>query len=254
MTNDQIDSAARQLASARLERRAIGRLPESCRPQTLDDVLAVQHGVTQLLGDEIGGWKCSLPKGERVLLAPLLRSTIRTGSPCPIVPSGDRAQVEPEIAFVLGKDLPPRREPYGEEEVRRAIAEVRLSLELIGSRYVDWTAVPYWEALADSYNNQGFFAGPPLLDPFEQGLGAFKISVDDSSANLLTREGNHPAGHPVRPVVWLANFLAGRGATLHAGSVVTTGSYAGILELPLDTALSISYGNLGKLEVTFVRV
>src|SRR5207237_7096780 len=58
--------------------------------------------------------------------------------------------------------------------------------------------------------------------------------------------------HPLRPLVWLANFLACRGDGLGAGQIVTTGSCAGVLELPLATPLDIRFGDLGTLSVQFI--
>jgi 2-keto-4-pentenoate hydratase len=251
MTLDQIDKAARLLVSARRERRQIDRLPESCRPSTDDEALAIQQRVVALLDDHIAGWKCSLPRNDHAFLAPLPASTISRTSPCPIVPHAGEALIEPEIAVVLGKDLPPRNTSYDENEVRAAVAEARLVLELIGSRYIDPNSLPFPEFLADSINNQGFFVGPPVTSPFERPLETLTITVSGKEGTMITHDGRHPNGHPLRPLVWLANFCSSRGETLKAGTIVTTGSYAGILEVPLHTLLTVTYGDLGKLDVIF---
>ena len=252
MTSQAIDNAARHLIEARRQRKLIHRLPEECRPETNEDALAIQQRVLALMGDSIGGWKCAMPKGDNPFLAPLPGSTIRRGSSSPIVPSGrGLARIEPEVAFVIGKDLAPRPMPFSEAEVRDAVSEARLILELIGSRYVDPNAISFPESLADSINNQGFVIGPIVAAPFEQNLEALKIRVNGPSGMLVTHEGRHPAGHPLRPLVWFADFLSSRGETLKAGWIVTTGSYAGVLEVPMNTPLSVSFGALGKLDVTF---
>jgi 2-keto-4-pentenoate hydratase len=54
------------------------------------------------------------------------------------------------------------------------------------------------------------------------------------------------------PIVWLANFLRVRGLGLHAGQAVITGSYAGVLELPVGRDLRIGFGNIGTLPITFL--
>jgi 2-keto-4-pentenoate hydratase len=251
MTKEAIEAAAHALAAARTERRQIDRLPAACRPGTDEDALAIQQRIVQLLRDQIGGWKCSVPRSDHLFLAPLLVSTIRRGSPCSVVSHNGLARIEPEVAFILGKDLSPREASYAENDLRNAIAEARLVLEIIGSRLVDPTAVPFVEFLADSINNQGLFVGPPVSNPFDRQLETLRIAVSSPSGPLITHQGRHPNVHPLRPLLWLANFLSSRGETLKAGSVVTTGSYAGILEVPLDTALSVSYGDLGQLDVTF---
>ena len=40
---------------------------------------------------------------------------------------------------------------------------------------------------------------------------------------------------------------------LRAGMIVTTGSYCGVLDVPLDTPLTFTYGDLGTLAMTLTR-
>jgi 2-keto-4-pentenoate hydratase len=251
MTSDSIDSAARALAAARTERRTMDRLPESCRPETEEDALAIQRGVLAVLGETIGGWKCSTPRAGRSFLAPLPESTISKGARCSVIPYNGSARIEPEIAFVIDTDLPARDAAYTEDEIRAVIGETRLVLEIIGSRYVDPTSLPFPEFLADSIYNQALHLGPLVESALEQQLETLAITVSAPAGPLITHAGRHPNTHPLKPLLWLADYLSSRGEMLKAGWVVTTGSYAGMLDVPLQTPLSISYGDLGKLEVTF---
>jgi 2-keto-4-pentenoate hydratase len=251
-----IDAAARQLVAARTARRPGGRLPASCRPADADAGLAIQRRVVEILSLPIGGWKCSVPTPERkIAAAPIFAPTIVSVSPCPIVPIGGAARIEPEIAFVLARDLPARAAPYDETDVRAAIGEARLVLELMGPRYADPATVTFPELLADSIANQGLFVGPVLSNSVGLPLDAFAIVIDGADGTLLTRDGRHSDGDPLRPLYWLANFLAaggyGEGVSLKAGQIVTTGSYCGVVDVPLETALVVRYGDLGTLNVQF---
>jgi 2-keto-4-pentenoate hydratase len=221
-----------------------------------DAGLAIQRRVTEILALPIGGWKCSVPTAERkVAAAAIFAKSIVSVAPCPILPIAGKARVEPEIAFVLARDLPARRAPYDEADVRAAIRETRLVLELMGPRYVDPAAVTFPELLADSIANQGLFVGPVLSNPHGLSLSAFAIIVDGANGTLISREGRHPDGHPLRPLYWLANFLSGggygEGVSLKAGQVVTTGSYCGVVDVPLETPLVFRYGDFGTLNVQF---
>src|SRR5262245_46171167 len=116
--NQTVEQAAQYLVNAR--RKGPGpRLAEVERPVDLDTALAIQARIGELLGESIGGWKCSAASGDRTMVAPIWRSYIHKGPKCPAL-SGS---IEPEIAFVIGKDLPPRAQPYSEAEVRSAIGE-----------------------------------------------------------------------------------------------------------------------------------
>jgi 2-keto-4-pentenoate hydratase len=254
MNQNLIDEAAALLAAARTSGRPGARLPESCRPVDLESALAIQRRIVALLGQEVGGWKCSLPPApDRINMAPILAPTIFRSSPCAIAATGSIARIEPEIAFVMGGDLPRRGAPHSETDVRAVIGETRLALELLGTRYSDPARVTWLEMMADCVQNQGLFVGPMLTDGPDAPLAAFPVTISGATRVLSTHDGRHGDGHPLRPLVWLANFLAARGEGLRAGQVVTTGSYAGAIEVPLDELLTVTFGDLGAVTTKLVR-
>jgi 2-keto-4-pentenoate hydratase len=249
------ETAAQFLFAARHEGRVGPRIDEAARPATVDDAIAVQRRVAELLAQPVGGWKCSVPTDARAIIAaPIFAPTIHDVSPCPMRIVGDVARIEPEIAFVIARDLPARSTPYADAEVRAAVGSARLALELIGPRYAEPKAVTYPELLADCIANQGLYVGPALAAPWDSDLEAFRVVVRARDTVIVSAEGKHPDGHPLRPLVWLANYLANRGDHLRAGQVVTTGSYAGIIDVPVDSPLTIEYGDLGRLAVTLTRL
>jgi len=246
------DAAANFLVSARRARTPGERMPEACRPTDAAAAIAIQRRVTELLGLPIGGWKCSVPTAQRpVILAPIYATTIAMGAPCPVTPIAGMARIEPEVAFVMGRDLPPRDQPYTEKEIRAAIREPRLVLELIGTRYADPTAASFPEILADGIANQGLYVGPAVPNALEQPLDVIPIAIDAAGQDSHTVSGKHPDGHPLLPLLWLANYLAQHDAGLRAGQIVTTGSYCGVVDVPLDTPLTVRFGGLGSLAVRF---
>jgi hypothetical protein len=192
----------------------------------------------------------SLPTPDKVAFMALICPNDHVGRLCRA--EGARARVEPEIAFVLGHDLPRRTQPYSDGDVRTAVRETRLVLELIGCRYADPGSATFLEMLADGLNGEGLFIGPEVSEGLTRPLENIQITVAADAATILTHAGSHGDGHPLRPLVWLANFLASHGEGLTAGQIVTTGSYAGVLELPLATPLDIRFRDLGTLSVQFV--
>jgi 2-keto-4-pentenoate hydratase len=255
LTATQIDRAARHLLAARRSGQPGARLPEPCRPTKLEDALAIQRRVQALLGADGGGWKCSVPApGREIAFAAIFAPTIGRASPWRVRAQAGVARIEPEIAFVLGRSLPPRGAPYDDSEVRDAIAETRLVLEILGSRYADPAAVTFAELLADQVSNEGLLVGPVLNDGLSRALDAFPITVDAAARPLHRRDGRHPDGHPLRPLLWLANDLARRAdiGGLKAGQIVTTGSYAGALEVPIGTPLRVGFGELGAIDIELI--
>jgi len=238
---DLIDQAAEHLLSARRAGRRGERVPEACRPRDIAQGLAVQARVTELLGDPVAGWKCSTPKPEKIMIAPMYASGIQRGVECVIESKGGAAPIEPEIAFVIGRDVP---RGSGEEDARAAISETRLVLELIGSRYERPEEATFPEMLADGLNHQGLVVGPAVDRGFGDWMRGFPIRIE----GVYTGEGRHPDGHPLEPLIWLAGY---RG--LRAGEIVTTGSFAGVISAPLGREIVVHFGEAGQIAVRFAE-
>ena len=256
MNEHQIAEAAAFLAAARRSGRPGARLPEPIRPEEIESALKIQRRAIDLLGQEVGGWKCSLPPAPgRINCAPIVKPSIVQTSPCAIDVTGASARIEPEVAFVMARDLPRRgTAALAESDVRAAIGETRLVLEILGTRYADPASASWLEMIADCVQNQGLFLGPVLPQGPDTPLAGFPVTVRASGRTLSTHDGRHGDGHPLRPLVWLANFLAERGEGLRAGQVVTTGSYAGAIEVPMEESLTVTFGDLGALTTKLVRI
>ncbi|WP_027798079.1 2-keto-4-pentenoate hydratase [Paraburkholderia dilworthii] len=249
--------AARILVAARRQGTLVERLPVDLRPANLDEGFAIQQQVGDQLGGQPGAWKCALPPAGKLIAAPIYDAVIHRGAQCRIraVPAQSCVRAEPELACLLARDLPPRREAYGEAEVLEALGDVHLALEVLGSRYAHPESLTFPELLADGLFNAGLVIGPrvqlrdgaTLADlPIE-----FTISVTRAERDTASFAGRHPDRSVLAPIVWLVNFLRVRGLGLHAGQAVITGSYAGVLELPIGCELQVGFGDLGTLPILF---
>lgn len=254
-------SKALEAAAILVERRQTGaqgdRLPESCRPTTLEESLAVQTAVSErwceLMDDSIGGWKCLLPPEGKVIIGPIYTRTIDSVAPVALWPKPGEdkiARIEPELAFFFGQDLPAREQPYTAAEVDAAISRTHLALELINSRYADPSQCTFPEMLADGLVNQGLFIGPQVDSELARNASEFTLNVTQN-AELSSHHAKHPNGNPRAPLYWLAEFLRSQGQGIVAGQAVITGSFAGVLEVSINTEIALEYVGLGTMEVSF---
>jgi len=126
-------------------------------------------------------------------------------------------RVEPEIAFVLGRDLP---RVVSAAEALAAVAAVAPALEIIDSRYRAFK-FSLADVIADNASSSSFVLGPassPSVDVANLGM---ILEIDQrpveigSSAAIL--------GHPLRSLVAAARLAADRGDPLRAGDVVLAG-------------------------------
>jgi len=250
-------AGAQILVARRLSGDQGARLPESCRPATLAEAFDTQRAVTTLLGQRQGAhvqaWKCGLPAPDRLVAAPIYAHTVHEGRPCPAWTRERQVRVEPELAFVLGRDLPPRDAPYAPQEVDAAIARTHLALELIDSRYSPTEAAQasFAEKLADGLVNQGLFIGPEVDAEAARAATDFDIRVRLADGGETRHAGHHPNGPPRSPPYWLAELPGREGAGLRGGRAFLSGSSAGSFTLPLGQDIAIRYGELGELSVHF---
>jgi len=254
-------SKAQEAAVILVERRQTGtqgdRLPEPCRPATLEQALAIQTAVSEqwceAMDDSIGGWKCLLPSQGKLVVGPIYTRTIDSVAPVALWPKPQDkklARIEPELAFFFGQDLPARAQPYTAGEIDAAISRIHMALELINSRYSDPANCEFPEMLADGLVNQGLFIGPQIDSEAARHASEFAIILSHGT-HSITHAGKHPNGNPHAPLYWLAEFLRSRGQGIVAGQAVITGSFAGVLEVPMNTEISLEYVGLGTLHTGF---
>lgn len=246
--------AARFLIAARQAGVAGPRLPAEFRPQSLGQAFAVQQRTAELLRetrqDTIAAWKSALPSPEKTVVAPIYASGTADAAAGPVATRDTVVRIEPEIAFEIARDLPPRGTPYTEAEIDAAVGGARLALEVLGCRYAAPEHASLPELLADHMFNQGLVLGPRISSP-DAAPGCMTITLTVDGVEVEQHAGIHPNDRPKAGLYWLANFLREQGLGLTAGQHVITGSYAGFLDVPANQDIELAYGDLGVLKVRF---
>ena len=245
--------AAELLCTARRSGRRLPALPESCRPQSLEEAYAIQDAVVLQLGENVGGWKVGAMSYQHPsTVAPILSSTILP-SPAILASAGMALfGIEAEIAFRFGRALLPRHDQYVREEVLDAVASVHPVIEVLESRYRDILAVDRRSAVADNISNGFLVFGAPI-DGWQQldlERPFVKLTADD---RLLALSIGNNGGNPVRLLVEGANHVAHHRGGLHAGALITTGTLTGIVFSEAGKTIVADYRRLGRVQVTFAH-
>ncbi|MFT6925554.1 MAG: 2-keto-4-pentenoate hydratase [Psychromonas sp.] len=251
MTEIKFSQAATALLKARKAGVKRGRLAEQFRPNSSEDALQIQQQMIAQRADQVGGWKCLHPLGkDQFIVAPIFTDTIQRGAQCFLFADDSLAQLEPEIAFVLGEDLPAQQKDYSEQQIDAAIASCHMALELIQSRFANDCDASFYEKLADGLSNQGLFIGPEITKSQAYAASDIKVSFKQG-AQSQQFSGKHPNIFPQSPIYWLINFMSKRGTDFKAGEAIITGSYAGVVKVQFDRVTEIEYKNLGKYSLEF---
>jgi 2-keto-4-pentenoate hydratase len=248
MTDSTTQQAAEMLMAVR---RGAPKLPGlgAATPRDEAGAWAVQRAVLAQLGGRIGGWKCAAPPGKPTSGAMLDAAGLRAAPTTWAVPAGGTIGIETEIAFRLGRGLPPRATPYSQEEVLDAVEAAFPAVEMVASRYVDLTQVGPLEAMADSIAHAGLVCGADV--PGWRGMDLKSLTVRQTCGGAVQVEkvGGNPSGDPFVPLVWLANHLPGFGLALEAGQVVTTGSCTGLIWVAGGQRVTGGFAGFGEVVV-----
>jgi len=257
-------SAAKSLWGHWQNGSTLQKLPEHTCPKTRAEGYAVQGLLPTVSGRIVAGWKIaatSLVGQKHINISGPLAGRILSGqvfSPGSTVPSsGNRMRVaEPEMAFTLSKDLPPRTTPYTVDDVLEAVASLHPALEFPNSRFEIFTEAGEAQLLADCACAHQFMLGPAApeswrkLDLSKQHVHA-KVTKRDHS--LWTREGTGEAvlGDPRIALAWIINELTSQSITLKAGQFFTTGTCMVPLEIEPGDEVLADFGVLGQISMKF---
>jgi 2-keto-4-pentenoate hydratase len=259
MQTDMAFDAAQLLGKARQEKVALLALPEHCRPASIEEGYAIQRAFIQIWRQPVVGWKigATAPAVQKLFkihepffgpihAAGLLRS--------PAVHTSDIYQsliVESEFVFRLGRDLPPRAEPWSREEVVASVEGVAPAFELISSRF---NPIPFDDVascIADCGLNGGLVIGSLDTDWRKLDLAAHEVHLSVDGVLLQSGSGANVLGHPLNVLLWAVNSLSSAGLGMRRGQYVSTGTVTGVHSLkPGETAIA-DFGDLGRVELKF---
>ncbi|MFT4191229.1 MAG: 2-keto-4-pentenoate hydratase [Comamonas sp.] len=246
------EAAAAVLTSARLapEQRPLS-LPEFLRPADIQQAYAVQDLVVEARG-AVAGWKvgASSPTATPVRAA-LTRDSVHVGEHIALNAAAFNVLgVEAELVYEIVADLPPRLQPYGEDEVLAAVGTVRVGIEVCDTRYAQWGQQDDLSRIADQANHGCLTIGTGRsdfrnVDPLAQPVS---ISIDGRVA-VQHAAGGNSAGHPFRLLVWLANEGARSLGGLRAGQWVTTGSCTGTEMVQSGAVVVAVFPGVGRAQI-----
>jgi 2-keto-4-pentenoate hydratase len=252
--------AALVLLAARREGRTIDAIPDACRPRDVDEGYAVQDALVELSGSPVVGWKlgATTPYWQRrasltePMAGRLLADAVHHGSATLPGASFHLRMVECEYAFRLGKDLPPRDTAYSRQEVEDAVASVHGCIEVADSRYAKGLIVDTPSLIADNVLAGAYIVGPEIAEWQGEAFTHAPVKVWTKGELINEGCGEHTGGHPILPLVWLANDRRKRGDGLREGMLVSTSSSTGAYRAPTAAEIIADYGPAGTVTLTLV--
>lgn len=249
---ESLKQTAATLVRARRAQAPIPDLKPEEAPTDLAEVYTIQDAVGQDFG-AIGGFKVGAPSAtDTPFFAPLPQAWIREHD---ATVGGDHYRlrgVEGEIAFLFGKDLPPRSTPYTREEIADAVSQCAPAIELLESAYVDPRAVPRFTMFADLQMHGGFVPGPAIENWQSIDWNAESVELLIDGKVEVTRTASNPGGTDLlRLLLHVANEGAARTSGIRAGQWITTGSWTGVNWLKPGQTAEARFRNAGSAIIHF---
>jgi len=176
-----------------------------------------------------------------------------------VIPDGGMASMagnamrvaEPEFAFRMGADLPPRTAAYSVAEVLDAVETLHPAIEIPDSRFSDFVSAGEPQIIADNACAHLFVLGPATTSDWRALDLVEHRPVITSRGQRHVGHGRNVLGDPRVALAWLANELRQLGLTLRAGEVVTTGTCHPPLPIQSGDLVAADFGSLGKVSVGF---
>jgi 2-keto-4-pentenoate hydratase len=257
LDKDQIAAASRALHQHWRAGTKLNGLDPALRPRDRIEGYAIQAELERTSSQKLFGWKIAATSeaGQKHINVPgpmagrILAETVIADGGTASMAGNAMAVAEPEFAFRMGRDLPPRSSPYGIAEVLDAVATLHPAIELPDSRYADFVSAGEAQIVADNACAHLFVLGQPTTTNWRALDLVQERPVTTLRGKQYVGHGKNVLGDPRVALTWLANELRQLGVTLRAGEVVTTGTCHPPLPIQAGDHVACDFGVLGKVSV-----
>jgi len=248
---------ARQLSESERERCFRQPFTDDFPDLDLDTAYAAQWAGVQAkiaAGDKLVGAKLGLTSKAKQRVMKVDDPLYGFVTSSMLAPYGDpldlskfiHPRVEPEIAFLLGRDI---EGPATVTTVLEATAAIFAAVDVLDSRYENFRfTLP--DVVADNASAGAFIIGPRAVSPADlPDLHLLGCVLRADGEIVDTAAGAAVLGRPAASVAWLANQLAKRGESLKAGWLIFSGGLTAPIPMTPGMAVTAEIAGLGSIEV-----
>jgi 2-keto-4-pentenoate hydratase len=259
LDKSQINAASKILHDHWRAGTKLANLDASLRPQGRNEAYAIQAAIENHSTGSLFGWKIAATSEagqkhinvEGPMAGRILTETVIADGGTASMAGNEMRVGEPEFAFRMARDLPPRSAAWTVHEVLDAVDTLHPAIEIPDSRFADFVKAGSAQIIADNACAHLFVLGAPTstnwraLDLVEQK------PVIRLGGKQYTGHGRNVLGDPRVALTWLANELRELGITLRKGEVVTTGTCHPPLPIQSGDVFEADFGVIGKVSVKF---
>ncbi len=259
LSKETLEELATIVENAELNAKAIEQLSIKYPNITEDDGYDIQHIVKArkiARGHKIVGIKAGLTSRAKMVQVGVATPSYGYLADYFAVQDGEtidiskliHPRVEPELAFVLNKDLEGAGCHVG--AVLAATDFVMPALEVIDSRYENFKFdLP--SVVADNSSSTRFVLGGKCRPVAELDLKSLGVVMTHNGKPFSFGAGAAVLGHPAMAVAMVVNMLSKRGEGIKAGSVILTGGITEAVAVQSGDYVQLRAQDLGSVNVKF---
>ena len=259
LDRNQIAAAAQTLHDHWRAGAKLAVLEEWYRPHNRVEGYAIQAAIEKYSTTHLFGWKIAATSeaGQKhinvdgPMAGRILAETVIADGGTASMAGNEMRVAEPEFAFRMRIDLPPRPTPYSIAEVLDAVDTLHPAIEIPDSRFADFVKAGEAQLAADNACAHLFVLGQATNADWRSRDLVEERPVIMLRGQRYVGHGKNVLGDPRAALAWLANELRGLGITLRAGEVVTTGTCHPPLPIQSGDRMDVDFGVLGKVSVGF---
>ena len=259
LDRDRIIAASKTLSDHWRAGTKLAGLDASCRPRDRAEGYAIQAEIEQISSGKLFGWKIAATSEagqkhinvEGPMAGRILSETVIADGGTASMAGNEMRVAEPEFAFRMKADLPPRASPYSVQEVLDAVGTLHPAIEIPDSRFADFVRAGAAQIIADNACAHLFVLGQPATSDWRALDLVEQRPVITMRGRQFIGHGKNVLGDPRVALVWCANELRQLGLTLRAGEVVTTGTCHPLLPIQSGDLVAADFGALGRVSVAF---
>mgnify|MGYP001186744599 CR=1 FL=1 len=271
MNKEKIKKASDILYDSRIKMNRISNLPNDCVPQSKEDAYAIQENLIKnyisndknisSIGKKIG---CTNKEAQKQInitepfYGTILSKYALKNNSTINVENFFEPYIEPEFSFKLNKDIDISMAPYSPpfpfslNEIYESIDSIIPSLEIVDSRFDNWTNVGVNNLIADNGANAFWIQGDEKKNIDKYNLTDHSVSVYFN--DKLIKEGNSAMvlENPLNSLTWLINTLVMQGKKIPKNSYISTGTCTPAIPFNRGINISADFYSLGKVSIEII--
>ena len=254
MNTNQIDAIAQTLIQARRDHRCVDAQPFATALATPEEAYAVQAAVAASMHWNAAGpsyWKSGGPSRQAPMTHAQLPAAGVWNSPAQ---AGNWnftwRGIEAEIALRLGRPVSAEEAAALDGDTAASLVDgMAVSIEVVDSRWQQYIDTPSLLKLADLQAHGALVLGE--WQPYQSRDWAAQRCHVQIGTQSFERHGTHSMGDPAYGLVTWLRHATRQGGRVEAGTVVTTGTWVGILPASAGDLVTVEFDGVGHASIQF---